>query len=70
MRLHEVIAENRLKLSAQLEEMGEELSTLAKEVDKNRKQVRHLPKARIPLTPCRSKTRTAAMSVSYWNPKR
>jgi hypothetical protein len=39
MRLHEVIAENRLKLSAQLEEMGEELSTLAKEVDKNRKQV-------------------------------
>jgi len=40
MTLHETIAENRLKLSANLAEMGEELSNLAKEVDKNRKQVR------------------------------
>lgn len=39
MRLHEIIAENRLKLSANLQEMGEELSSLAKEIDKNRKQV-------------------------------
>lgn len=40
MTLHETIAENRLKLSANLSEMSEELSTLAKEVDKNRKQVK------------------------------
>jgi ABC-type Zn2+ transport system substrate-binding protein/surface adhesin len=40
MSLHETIAENRLKLSANLSEMSEELSNLAKEVDKNRKQVR------------------------------
>lgn len=43
MRLHETIAENRLKLSAQLSQMGDELSALAKEVDKNRKHVRRLP---------------------------
>ncbi|KAG8832673.1 hypothetical protein FRC17_000892 [Serendipita sp. 399] len=40
MRLHETIAENRLKLSANLAEMSDELSSLAKEIDKNRKQVK------------------------------
>lgn len=45
MHLHETIAENRLKLSVQLNQMSEELSTLAKEVDKNRKQVRRLSSA-------------------------
>lgn len=33
------MAENRLRFSQRLNEMSEELSTLAKEVDKNRKQV-------------------------------
>lgn len=40
MRVHELMAENRLRFSQRLNEMSEELSTLAKEVDKNRKQVR------------------------------
>ncbi|KAG8757902.1 hypothetical protein FRC14_001200 [Serendipita sp. 396] len=40
MRLHETIAENRLKLSANLAEMSDELSSLAKEIDRNRKQVK------------------------------
>jgi hypothetical protein len=40
MALHETIAENRLKLAANLTKMSEDLSNLAKEVDKNRKQVR------------------------------
>ena len=40
MRIHEVMAENRLRFSQRLNEMSEELASLAKEVDKNRKQVR------------------------------
>lgn len=39
MRLHETMAENRIKFAHRLNEMSEELSSLAKEVDKNRKQV-------------------------------
>lgn len=34
------MAENRLRFSQRLNEMSEELASLAKEVDKNRKQVR------------------------------
>lgn len=36
------MAENRMRFSQRLNEMSEELSTLVKEVDKNRKQVRQL----------------------------
>jgi hypothetical protein len=39
MRIHEAMAENRLRFSQRLNEMSEELASLAKEVDKNRKQV-------------------------------
>lgn len=39
MRIHEVMAENRLKFAQRLNEMSDELTNLAKEVDKNRKQV-------------------------------
>ena len=39
MRTHEVMAENRIKFAARLNEMSEELTNLAKEVDKNRKTV-------------------------------
>jgi hypothetical protein len=35
-----MMAENRLRFSQRLNEMSEELSILAKEVEKNRKQVR------------------------------
>lgn len=38
MRIHEVMAENRIRFSRRLNEMSEELASLAKEVDKNRKQ--------------------------------
>ena len=34
------MAENRMRFAQRLNEMSEELSTLVKEVDKNRKQVR------------------------------
>jgi hypothetical protein len=40
MKIHESIAENRLRFSNRLNEMSEELLNLSKEVDKNRKQVR------------------------------
>jgi Rho GTPase-activating protein RGD1 len=40
MRVHEMMAENRLRFSQRLHEMSDELAVLAKEVDKNRKQVR------------------------------
>ena len=36
------MAENRMRFAQRLNEMSEELSTLVKEVDKNRKQVRQL----------------------------
>jgi len=39
MRVHEMMAENRLRFAQRLNEMSEELSTLVKEVEKNRKQV-------------------------------
>jgi hypothetical protein len=39
MRVHELMAENRLRFSQRLNEMSDELAVLAKEVDKNRKQV-------------------------------
>ena len=39
MKIHEVIAENRLRFASRLNEMSEELASLAKEVDKNRKGV-------------------------------
>lgn len=40
MKIHEAMAENRIRFSQRLNEMSEELSTLSKEVEKNRKQVR------------------------------
>ncbi|PFH51020.1 hypothetical protein AMATHDRAFT_85386 [Amanita thiersii Skay4041] len=42
LRVHEMMAENRLRFSQRLNEMSEELATLAKEVDKNRKQTKEL----------------------------
>ncbi|KAF8801325.1 RhoGAP-domain-containing protein [Phlegmacium glaucopus] len=42
LRVHEMMAENRLRFSQRLNEMGDELSTLVKEVDKNRKQTKDL----------------------------
>jgi hypothetical protein len=41
MRVHEMMADNRIRFSQRLNEMGDELSTLVKEVEKNRKQVRY-----------------------------
>lgn len=40
MKIHEIIAENRIRFAQRLNEMSEDLFTLAKEVEKNRKQVR------------------------------
>lgn len=40
MRVHEMMAENRLRFAQRLNEMSDELATLVKEVEKNRKQVR------------------------------
>ncbi|KAI5993366.1 hypothetical protein EDC04DRAFT_2872677 [Pisolithus marmoratus] len=42
MRLHELMAENRIHFAHRLNEMSEELASLAKEVDKNRKQTKEL----------------------------
>lgn len=42
MKLHDVIAENRLKFAARLNEMSEDLANLAKEVEKNRKATKDL----------------------------
>jgi Rho GTPase-activating protein RGD1 len=39
MRIHETMAENKIRFAQRLNEMSEELANLAKEVDKNRKQV-------------------------------
>jgi Rho GTPase-activating protein RGD1 len=39
MKIHEIVAENRLRFASRLNEMSEELANLAKEVDKNRKAV-------------------------------
>lgn len=40
MRTHDQLGDNRLRFAVKLGEMSEELLTLSKEVDKNRKQVR------------------------------
>ncbi|KAG8894882.1 hypothetical protein FRB99_000927 [Tulasnella sp. 403] len=42
MKLHEVIAENRLKFAAQLHQSVEDLANLAREVEKNRKTTKDL----------------------------
>ncbi|KAJ7091339.1 Rho GTPase activation protein [Mycena belliarum] len=42
MKIHESMGESRLRFSQRLNEMSEELATLAKEVDKNRKQTKDL----------------------------
>ncbi|KAJ7043580.1 Rho GTPase activation protein [Mycena alexandri] len=42
MRIHESMGESRLRFAQRLNEMSEELATLAKEVDKNRKQTKDL----------------------------
>lgn len=39
MRIHESMADNRIRFAQRLNEMSEELGNLVKEVDKNRKQV-------------------------------
>lgn len=39
MKIHESMAENRVRFAQRLHEMSEDLATIAKEVDKNRKQV-------------------------------
>lgn len=40
VKTHETLADNRLRFAAKLSEMSDELSNLAKEVDKSRKQAR------------------------------
>ncbi|TFK39437.1 GTPase activating protein [Crucibulum laeve] len=42
MRVHEMMAENRLRFAQRLNEMSDELATLVKEVDKNRKHTKEL----------------------------
>ncbi|KAJ7583131.1 Rho GTPase activation protein [Mycena floridula] len=42
MKIHEAMADNRLRFAHRLNEMSDELSTLAKEVDKNRKGTKDL----------------------------
>ncbi|KAH7905642.1 Rho GTPase activation protein [Hygrophoropsis aurantiaca] len=42
MKIHEIMAENRIRFSQRLNEMSDELASLAKEVDKNRKQTKEL----------------------------
>ncbi|KAF8216480.1 RhoGAP-domain-containing protein [Mycena galopus ATCC 62051] len=42
MKIHESMGDSRLRFAQRLNEMSEELATLAKEVDKNRKQTKEL----------------------------
>ena len=42
MKIHEIMADNRIRFAQRLNEMSEDLASLAKEMDKNRKQVRWL----------------------------
>ncbi|KAF4610559.1 hypothetical protein D9613_006706 [Agrocybe pediades] len=42
MRIHESMADNRIRFAQRLNEMSEELGNLVKEVDKNRKQTKDL----------------------------
>lgn len=51
MKIHEVMADNRIRFAQRLNEMSEELANLAKEVDKNRKSVRPLHPFSISLFP-------------------
>ena len=39
MKIHDVMAENRVRFAQKLNEMSDELSNLVKEVEKTRKQV-------------------------------
>lgn len=39
MKLHDLMAENRIRFAQKLNEMSDELSNLVKEVEKTRKQV-------------------------------
>ncbi|KAG1899468.1 Rho GTPase activation protein [Suillus fuscotomentosus] len=42
MKIHDIMAENRIRFAQRLNEMSDELASLAKEVDKNRKQTKEL----------------------------
>ncbi|PAV19574.1 GTPase activating [Pyrrhoderma noxium] len=42
LKIHEAMADNRIRFAQRLNEMSEDLATLAKEVDKNRKQTKDL----------------------------
>ncbi|KAF9266777.1 RhoGAP-domain-containing protein [Marasmius fiardii PR-910] len=42
MRIHDTMGENRIRFSQRLNEMSDELGTIAKEVDKNRKSTKEL----------------------------
>ncbi|KAG6835147.1 hypothetical protein H0H93_004421 [Arthromyces matolae] len=42
LRIHELMAENRLRFAQRLNEMSEELANMTKEVEKNRKQTKEL----------------------------
>jgi len=42
MKIHEIMADNRVRFAQRLHEMSDELATLAKEVDKNRKHTKEL----------------------------
>ncbi|GEM12854.1 rho GTPase-activating protein [Rhodotorula toruloides] len=42
LRTHELLGDNRLKFASQLNEMGDELATLGKEVEKSRKATKEL----------------------------
>ncbi|KAL0569063.1 Rho GTPase-activating protein [Marasmius crinis-equi] len=42
MRIHDIMGENRVRFSQRLNEMSDELGTIAKEVDKNRKSTKEL----------------------------
>ena len=65
MRVHEVMAENRLRFAQRLNEMSDELANLVKEVDKNRKQasIYHAPGSLSYNVHSRLKTSQLGMSV-------
>jgi len=42
MKIHEIMSENRIKFAQRLNEMSDDLASLAKEVDKNRKSTKDL----------------------------
>lgn len=64
MRVHETMAETRLRFAQRLNEMSEELATIVKEVDKNRKQVRRFQSQvsvdhNVQIRPCRDRPKTS-----------